>query len=151
MKKNKIHLFLSGLFILFVSLIIIFRSETKIPELKERSKQISGTTEWLNTKAAIEGLRVKLRSNPDDDKSKLNLALAYIQESRVTGDHAYYDKASLELINQLLKKDQRNFDAVCAKATVLLSQHHFSEALTEGQKAITLNPYSAFSYGILTD
>lgn len=151
MKKNKIHLLLSGLFILFVSLIIIFRSGTKIPELKERSKQISGTTEWLNTKAAIEGLLAKLRANPDDDKSKLNLALAYIQESRVTGDHAYYDKASLELINQLLKKDEKNFDAVCAKATVLLSQHHFSEALAEGQKSIQLNPYSAFGYGILTD
>lgn len=151
MKKNKIHLLLTGFFILFVLLIIIFRSETKIPELKERSKQISGTTEWLNTKAAIEGLRAKLRANPDDQKSKLNLALAYIQESRVTGDHAYYDKASLELINQLLKKDKNNFDAVCAKATVLLSQHHFSEALMEGQKASSLNPYSAFGYGILTD
>src|SRR5690349_19518737 len=114
MKKNKLHLLISGFFILFVLLIIFFRSGTKIPELKERSKQISGTTEWLNTKAAIEDLRAKLRANPDDDKSKLNLALAYIQESRVTGDHAYYDKASLELINQLLKKDKKNFDAICA-------------------------------------
>ena len=151
MKKNKAYIILSSLFVLFISLIIIFRSGTKIPELKERSKEISGTTEWLNTKAAIEGLLAKLRSNPDDDKSKLSLALAYIQESRITGDHAYYDKASLQLIDELLKKDEKNFNAVCAKATVLLSQHHFSEALKAGEKAIQLNPYSPLGYGILTD
>lgn len=151
MKKNKAYIILSGLFILFISLILIFRGETKIPELRERSKEISGSSEWINTKAAIEDLRAKLRSNPDDDKSKLNLAMAYIQESRITGDHAYYDKASLELIDPLLEKDVNNFDAVCAKATVLLSQHHFSEALAEGQKAVQLNPYSPFGYGILTD
>jgi tetratricopeptide (TPR) repeat protein len=151
MKKNIAYISLAGFFILFIALIIIFGREEKIPELKERSKEISNSTEWLNTKAAIEEMRAKLRANPDDKKTKLNLALAYIQESRITGNHSYYDKASLQLIDEILKKDENNFDAVCAKATVLLSQHHFAEALVEGKRAVLLNPYSAFGYGILTD
>ena len=151
MKKNIAYILLSGVFIAFIALILIFRNEEKIPGLKERSKEISNSTEWVNTKAAIEGMLAKLRANPDDIKTKLNLALAYIQESRVTGNHAYYDKASLQLIDELLRKDENNFDAVCAKATVLLSQHHFSDALAEGERAVKLNQYSPFGYGILTD
>jgi len=92
-----------------------------------------------------------LRKNPDDNKLKLQLAMAYIQESRITGNHSYYDGAGLELIEDVLKADPNDFEALCAKATILLSQHHFDEALIIGKKVIELNAYSAYGYGILTD
>jgi len=150
MKKNITYI-LIAVFILFIAAILVFRSEEKHLHFSKHHKEISNSTEWQNTKAAIEGLQAKLRANPYDEKAKLNLALAYIQQSRITGEHAHYDKISLELISEVLKKDENNFDAVCAKATVLLSQHHFSEALAEGNRAVKLNPYAPFGYGILTD
>jgi len=41
--------------------------------------------------------------------------------------------------------------AMCAKATIQLSQHHFSDALHTGNKVVKLNPYGAYAFGILTD
>src|ERR1700679_1808804 len=130
---------------------LVNKKEKPIPQLKERNQYISNTDEWLNTKAAIEGLLATLRQNPDDYKTKLKLAQAYIQESRVTGDHAYYDKAALQLINEVLKAQPENYDAVCCLATVYLSQHHFADALPVGERAVKLNPYNSFGFGLLVD
>src|SRR5262249_49473730 len=52
---------------------------------------------------------------------------------------------------EILKREPQNYEAICAKATVLLSQHHFSEANPIAEKAIGINPYNATAYGILTD
>jgi tetratricopeptide (TPR) repeat protein len=127
------------------------KQKNAIPQLKERAISVSAGSEWLNTKQAIEGLLDKLRRNPSDNKAKIQLAMAYIQESRVTGDHAYYDEASLKLIAEVLAKEPQNLDALNAKTTVLLSQHHFAEALKEAQNITTLYPDVAFGYGLLCD
>jgi tetratricopeptide (TPR) repeat protein len=123
----------------------------KIPSFKERKGSIALNGEWLNTKQAIEGLLKNIELNPEDYKAKLNLSQAYIQEARITGDHAYYDQAALELLDDVIKNEPKNFDALCCKATVLLSQHHFSEGLAIAQQAQPLNPNSAFIYGLLCD
>src|ERR1041385_3058318 len=81
----------------------------------------------------------------------LSLSQADIQEGGETGDHAYSDKAGIELLDKRLKSDTTNFEAMCCRATVLLSQHHFTEGLDQGKKAVKINPNSAFVYGILCD
>jgi tetratricopeptide (TPR) repeat protein len=139
--------------LVFFGVILIFSKKEKdpLPSFVERSGPISNTAEWINTKAAIQGLLDILRRNPDDTKAMLQLSQAYIQEARITGNHAYYDKACLDLLGQVLKKEPQNFDALCCQATVLLSQHHFSEGLAVAQKAMKINPYNAFIYGLLCD
>jgi len=138
---------------ILVASIFIFSKEKKknVPSFKERAGTIALSAEWLNTKEAIKSLISAIEINPEDYKSKLQLAQAYIQESRITGDHAYYDKAALELLNDVVKAEPQNFDALCCQATVLLSQHHFSEGLEVAKKAQPLNPNSAFIYGIMCD
>ncbi|WP_426062274.1 tetratricopeptide repeat protein, partial [Hymenobacter sp. B1770] len=107
--------------------------------------------EWLNTKSAIQGLLAKLRQNPKDHQSQLLLALAYIQEGRVTGNHAYYDGAAMQLLDNVLAAQPENFDALCSKASLHLTQHHFSQGLAVAQKAVKINPNNAFVYGVLCD
>lgn len=124
---------------------------TKVPTFKERKGSIALSGEWLNTKQAIENLLKAIELNPQDYKSKLNLSQAYIQEARITGDHAYYDQAALELLDDVIKNEPKNFDALCCKATVLMSQHHFTEGLIVAQQALPINPNSAFIYGLLCD
>jgi tetratricopeptide (TPR) repeat protein len=121
------------------------------PAIKERAVKVNASSEWLNSKQAIDGLLDKIRRNPQDIKAKLQLAMAYIQESRVSGDHAYYDEASLKLLNEVLEKDAKNFDALCGKTTVLLSQHHFTEGLASAQNLVGQYPSAAFGYGLLVD
>src|SRR6266481_6249305 len=91
------------LFFVFAAGIIFFALTKKKPRteltLLERKGYIANSGEWLNTKAAIEKLLADIRSNPKDNKAKINLALAYIQESRVTGNHGYYDAAAMQLVD----------------------------------------------------
>jgi tetratricopeptide (TPR) repeat protein len=129
------------------------QKKNAIPTLQNRSEKqtVSTGSEWLNTKAAIENLLDQIRRHPDDKKAKLQLAMAYVQESRVTGNHAYYDEAAFKLVSQVLEKDATNYDAMCVKTTILLSQHHFADALTAANEFVKLYPAAAFGYGLLTD
>ena len=121
------------------------------PALMERQGSLAAGKEWLNTKSAIEGLLAKLRTNPDDHKSRLLLAQAYMQEGRVTGNHPYYDGAAMELLDQVLKAEPENFEALCCKSSLCLTQHHFAQGLGLAEQAVKLNPNSGFVYGLLTD
>lgn len=152
MRKNLYIILVSVTAVILVT-ILLFSKKPKeaVPGFKERTGSIALTGEWLNTKQAIQGLLANIELNPDDNKSRLSLAQAYIQEARITGDHAYYDKAALELLDEVIKKEPTNFDALCCKSTVLLSQHHFAEGLEVARQALPLNPNSAYIYGLMCD
>lgn len=134
-----------------LALIFRYRTPEQIVPLKLRNGELSLSTEWAGTQQAIDNMLLVLADHPEDQKTRLKLAYAYIQESRITGDHAYYDSATLQLLDDLLNKEPNNAEALCAKATVLLSQHHFTEAIAPGEKARELNPYLVSAYGVLTD
>lgn len=151
MRKN-LYIILVAVSSVLLICIFLFSKKPKveIPTYKER-KNIDLAGEWLNTKKAIDGLLASIEQNPEDYKSMVQLSQAYIQEGRTTGDHAYYDKAALDLLDKVLEKQPSNFEALCSKATVLLSQHHFAEGLLVANKALPINPNNAFIYGILCD
>lgn len=151
MKKKYTYFILLFLFSAFTIMIIRYRKPETIYALQMRQGAISSSSEWVNTKAAIDGLIERVRTNPDDLKSKLKLGMAYIQEARISGNHAYYDNASLELFESVLKKEPENYEALVGKATILLSQHHFTEAMPVAELARKINPHGAIVYGLLTD
>jgi tetratricopeptide (TPR) repeat protein len=152
MRKN-LYVILVGVTGTLLACIFLFskKAEAKIPSFKERNAGVNMSAEWLNTKKAMEGLLAAIEQNPQDYKAMLQLSAAYIQESRITGNHGYYDKAALELLDRITEAQPENFDALCFKATVLLSQHHFAEGLEIAKKALPINPDNAFIYGILCD
>jgi tetratricopeptide (TPR) repeat protein len=151
--KKHLYTILVGVTLTLLACIFFFskKPKEKIPDFKERGSGINLSAEWLNSKKAMEGLLAAIEQNPEDYKAMLSLSQAYIQESRVTGNHGYYDRAALVLLDRIIEAQPKNFDALCFRATVLLSQHHFAEGLEEAQKALPINPNSAFIYGILCD
>jgi len=157
MKKNYFfNILLATILISAVALFFKYKDrQDPIPPLKERHGPISTTSEWINTKAAIQGLQKKLREKPNDLQSKLFLALAYMQEARVTGEHPYYYPAALKLIDDILDQEPENpvmmYEATVAKASVQLSLHQFKEALETGKKAVAINSRGAAVYGVLCD
>lgn len=134
---------------------LAFQKEKKIPALLERQGPISTTSEWINTKKAIEGLQTQIRLDPKNHKAKWMLALAYMQEARITGEHPYYYPAALDLLEEVLddtdEKDDLHYQATMAKASVMLSLHHFKEALEIGEEAAKKNPNHAELFGVLCD
>ncbi|CAN5914616.1 hypothetical protein BH24BAC1_BH24BAC1_20610 [soil metagenome] len=157
MKREKIYAIILFTLLVAASGIFFYSSthEQPIPPLKERNGPISTTSEWLNTKAAIEGLQYKLRRNNNDTESKLLLALAYMQEARVTGEHPYYYPAALKLVENVLNRKNADpairFEATVAKAMIQLSLHQFEEGLKTGNQALQLNSQRASVYGVLCD
>jgi tetratricopeptide (TPR) repeat protein len=135
-----------------VAAIYVFKKpDLHAPELRERHGSLALGGEWVNTKNAIQGLLAKLRQDPADQKSRLLLAQAYMQEGRVTGDHPYYDAAAVQLLDDVLAAEPDNFEALACKASISLTQHHFSQGLALAQQAQEINPNSGFVYGLLTD
>lgn len=131
--------------------VFVFGKEQPEPTLDEKTKKVAIAGEWLNASKAIETLELDVQLKPADMTLRMNLAQGYIQQGRITGDHAKYDKAALQQLEEVLNNEPNNYEALCCKATVLLSQHHFSEALIIAKKAVEIQPNSAFAYGLLCD
>lgn len=157
MKRNKIYFISIAVFIAAV-VFIFFRhqakeknKEARVYYLLERTGAGATTEEWKEVRAQANNLLKKLQNDPDDVTSMIALAGLYIREARVTGNYMYYDQAAMKCANDVLKRNENNFEALSVKAMIFLSEHHFAEALTTAQKAVSINPYNAFIYGILVD
>lgn len=152
MRKNLYALLFAVSGILFAVIVIYAKKPgSKYPVFLERKGVLAQSAEWLSTKQTMQGLLANLEANPKDYKSELSLAELYIEEARITGNHAYYDQAALQLLNDVTTNDPKNFQALCDQATVLLSQHHFSDGLLAAKQALPLAPYSTSVYGLLVD
>jgi tetratricopeptide (TPR) repeat protein len=151
--QKKLYPTLLVTFALAVAAIVFFknRGPAALPEPKNRIGRLALGGEWVNTKAAMEGLLAKLRADPTDQKSRLLLAEAYMQEGRVTGNHPYYDAAAMQLLQEVLKAEPESFEALCCQASLSLTQHHFSQGLALAEQAQAINPNSGYVYGLLTD
>jgi tetratricopeptide (TPR) repeat protein len=151
--QKKLYPALLLAFGLAVAAIVFFKKQgpPALPEPKNRIGSLALGGEWLNTKAAMEGLLAKLRADPTDQKSRLLLAEAYMQEGRVTGNHPYYDAAAMQLLQEVLKAEPESFEALCCQASLSLTQHHFSQGLALAEQAQAINPNSGYVYGLLTD
>ena len=121
----------------------------------DRKGPISTTSEWLNAKASIQTLQNDIRKKPKDQKKKLLLALAYMQEARVTGEHPHYYPLASDLLDDVIESAPADknllFEAMVAKATVQLSLHQFGEALITAQCAEKIDTTTASLYGVFCD
>jgi tetratricopeptide (TPR) repeat protein len=157
MKKRSLYIVVVFLFIAATRFIVLKYKDDKksndarIYETLARSNASAEYAEWITVKKNAADLIQKIKLNENDLVSKLKLTAIYLEEARVSGNYMYYDMAALKLINEVLKKDANNFEALAFKALVYLSQHHFAEGLAIAEEARKLYPYNAFLYGILTD
>ena len=157
MKKNSIYTIVLIVFAAAVTFIVLrYRNrqqakEAAVYRLQERKGALANAPEWISTKSSARALAGALEKDPSDSKSSLALAALFIQESRVTGNFAYYDVAAMKYVNNVLSKDSLNFNALIFKSLIYLSQHHFADGLATAQKAQKINPYNAFVYGLIVD
>ena len=154
---KRIHAITISFFVVAVCFIIYKYSEDRkkeafvIYKIKERKGPLSNIVEWKNVLNNANFLTESIKKNPTDVKLKVSISSLFIQEGRITGDYAYYDKAAMKYVDDALAIDSNNFDALALKSLLYLSQHHFAEGIAFADKAKTINPYSAFVYGVLVD
>jgi len=124
-------------------------------ELLTRDTKLSGD-EFKKIQSKFRSSRNKFNKDNKDFASLLKVVEVYVYEARVTGEHPHYYSAALNTLNWMLNKDSsltkdQKFSALFYKATVLLSQHKFNEALKTGEEALKLNNFNSGIYGVLVD
>lgn len=156
MKKKYWNIILPAFFIVAVGFVVIRYKHKQqlenntvynfLPRAGNMNK-----AEWEAAKKNADKLIAKIKADPNDMRSALALANAYIAEARVSGNVAYYDKAALKTVESILATDPNNYEALMLKALVQLSQHHFAEGLETAKLSLSLDSNSAFIYGLLVD
>ena len=156
MKKNYWQLALMLFFVAGVSFVIVKYKHkqqavnnavyTLLPRIGN-----SNNAEWGAAKKNVDNLIAKLKAKPTDTRSALALANAYIIESRISGNIAYYDKAALKTVDNIIAREPGNYEALMLKSLLQLSQHHFAEGLETAKLAVSIDSNSAFVYGLLVD
>lgn len=126
-------------------------SPMDIPPLFQRSGELATATEWPKTIEKVEELKKTIQKNSGDVKPRLQIAMIYLAEARITGEHPYYYPAVLKILDGVLMMDPKNFEATTFKASVKMSQHQFAEARDLAEQARQINPSNAYVYGVLVD
>src|ERR1051326_6379800 len=114
MKKKIIYIALLIFFLGAIAAIVYkYESDSRNSEpeyytLLPRKGAAAQAPEWMTVKQQAYKLLQALKSNPSDKKSLIQVATLYIQEARASGNYAYYDKAALKYINDVLEADSSN-------------------------------------------
>jgi tetratricopeptide (TPR) repeat protein len=103
-----------------------------------------------STEALISTLQQRVRENPEDFDSHIDLANAYLQKVRENGDPSLYTKAE-DLLEEARKLDASSPELFATQGTLQLARHDFAAALESGTHALALDPDNARYYGIVGD
>lgn len=144
---------------IFLAVVVIAALALKLKDYKGETKKSTGNTDndinnISNTTTSadkfITNLKEQLVVNPNNSKLLTKLGAAYIQKARESNDPEYYSLAE-DVLERSLKGEPENFLAMAELGSVYLSRHNFKEALDLSQKALVLNSYSAYTYGVKVD
>ena len=123
------------------------------PKLLDRHAAIQQGKEWENVQSNYVQFRTELLDG--EHEAYWKMARLFIQEARITGEHGHYYPHALQLLDTLLSKGIMDVDLEfrvwTTKASILLSQHEFQQALDAGLSAYELNNYNAEVCGALVD
>ena len=103
-----------------------------------------------STASLVADLQSRLRANPKDEHSYALLGLAYQQRARETGDPTWYTRSE-GVLRRAVALDSKDYLAVGGLGSLALSRHRFRDALSLGEQARELNPYSARTFGVIGD
>ncbi|KAA1418752.1 hypothetical protein F0U44_09675 [Nocardioides humilatus] len=89
----------------------------------------------------IATLRDTLRRVPEDFVTWANLALAYVEQVRVSGDTSLYARAQDAVDRSLTIEPDDNVPALAATSALHAVQHEFGDALKYADQALAIDPY----------
>src|SRR5436190_16883546 len=103
-----------------------------------------------STDARIASLQQAIKAKPSDPRGYPQLAQAYLQKVRETGDASFYARAD-GVLETAFRLAPRSVDATVVAGELALARHNFSGALTIGMRARQLAPEVAAPYAVVVD
>lgn len=102
------------------------------------------------TDQAIAKAQGRLRANGGDDSARLNLAQAFLQKVRETGDPSLYGRVD-DLLVEAARGRKNDPSVLVSQGTLALARHQFADALELGRKAVALAPGNVGALGVTVD
>ena len=99
----------------------------------------------------IDALQNTLKRLPEDYVSWANLSVAYVEQARITGLFTYYEKADEAADRSFSIEPDENFTALAARAAIASARHDFSDALTDADASLAINPRDLGALAIRID
>ena len=128
-----------------------------------RDEPATGTTARGGTDAAtagltgsdlesvIDGLRTRLEDVPGDAQGWATLAVAYVEQARVSGDASLYPLAVDAVASSFEAQPEDDAGAFAAEAALAGARHEFTEALDLSEQALAIDPYHPGALAIRID
>ena len=107
-------------------------------------------TAGTSTDKLVGSLQQKIQDNPKDFDAHIELASAYLQKVRETGDPTLYTKTE-DLLDGAQKLQPQSPELFAARGSLALARHDFAAALGYGTRALALDPQNARYHGIVGD
>ena len=99
----------------------------------------------------IEALQGTLRRLPEDYTAWAGLAVAYVEQGRLTGVPSYYELATEAAERSLELQPEDNFSGLAASAAIAAARHDFSGALDLADQSLAINPLGLSALAIRVD
>lgn len=101
--------------------------------------------------ATVAALRDRVDRAPADAAGWASLALAYVEQARVSGDPSRYDDADDAIDRSFAAEPDDNAAAWAAAAAVAAARHDFTGALEAADRALAIDPYLGAGHAVRID
>lgn len=130
-------------------------SGESVPQLLPADTALGKPEERMTIRTKYDAAIEALRQNREDPGPYLKLAEAYIMQSRISGNSAYYQSAVLNVLDRLITSrnstaDQR-FQASMYKSNMLFGMNRFWEALDAANEGLKLGDGNAGIWATVSD
>lgn len=115
-----------------------------------RERREAAAVSRLKTDDRIAYFQKRLQAQPDSKADKVELAAAYVQKMRESTDWSYLDRAS-QLIDQVLKADATNYEALRQRSEIEMHRHQFPQVVAHAQELTRQKPSDPYNWGMLGD
>jgi tetratricopeptide (TPR) repeat protein len=132
----------------FAVLAIAGARHSSAPAASQEPAFVPATSQ--STDARIASLQAMAKAAPKNPTGYAELAQAYLQKVRETGDASFYPRAQ-GVLKTALTLNPRSVEATVVAGTLALARHDFAGALALGQRAHALAPELAAPYAVVVD
>ncbi len=105
----------------------------------------------VDLSGTIQALQSTLRRVPEDHTAWAGLAIAYVEQGRLTGVPSYYQKASEAADRSLDLEPDDNYAGLAARAAIAAARHDFAAALDLADQSLAINPRGLSALAIRVD
>ena len=125
--------------------------KNSLPTLSPRGGEANSSTEYLNAQRAAQYYRDEIRKKPDEVKNYVELAQIFLHEARVTANHHEYIPKARLVLEEALRRDPENLEALVTRASMLMTLHQFAQAREILENVSSKNPYNAACFNTMID